>query len=152
MRAWRGQVINPLPAYLWLIMGLLGPWPIPVVTSLSPDVQWEKIHFVIWHNPHIGSFALGLRPIIVGRTNGSSEPCNPFPSPSQDNKSKPKSHPSHTDKLKDAEVMSPSYLYLLHQSDPWKNQREAGKWLQTHEATDQRKENQIQFTSICNGQ
>lgn len=67
----------------------------------------EKDILGIWHNPHIGSLTFGIRLITVGRPSGSSEPCNPLPTPNQNKKSKTKSHPSHLYSRKDAGVVSP---------------------------------------------
>lgn len=80
----------------------------------------------MWHNPHIGFLTFGIRPVIVGRPSRSSEPSNPPPTPSQNNKLKIKSLSSHLYSLKDAEMVG--LMISLFNSSVWPLKKPDGCW------------------------
>lgn len=114
MVAYGNQVINIILSQLWLIMG---PRTQPNGHFSVPKCTMGRDILGICHNPHIGSLIFEIRPVRVGKPSGSSEPCNPLPTPNQNKKLKTKSHPSHRYGLKHAKVVST--IISLFNSSVW---------------------------------
>ena len=101
--------LNPGPALAH--HGSTGSMDHSVVISLPPSVQWEKIHFVQYLTKFPYWF-LHLWKKIRHSGKAKWNQASHSPTSSKNNNSRTKSHLSHLSRLKDADIVDPSYLYF----------------------------------------